>query len=226
VSFPFDEKAFIVGGKSYSWDQIHPLVTGLIMPERLEKIRRVVKGRTFGLATVTEHFFDRGNVSAVGMGFPKIEVIQDERKFKEANRVTKGAEKWMEMRQWTNTTECLTKLKQEGFQIWATHLSPNSVPLEELEIQGKIALVFGNEKTGVSDTVLDHCDRQVRLPMPGFVQSFNVSVAAAIGFYHMHLHRRGLEAMSEHQKKILECIYCMRTQESAVDFILRDLRPV
>jgi tRNA (guanosine-2'-O-)-methyltransferase len=53
-------------------------------------------------------------------------------------------------------------------------------------------LVFGNEKEGVSEKALEFCDGTFRIPMWGFVESFNVSVAAAISLYISARRRREL----------------------------------
>ena len=52
--------------------------------------------------------------------------------------------------------------------------------LDAVFAEEKIALVVGNEKDGVSETALSNADRIIKIPMRGFVQSLNVSVAAAI----------------------------------------------
>ena len=46
-----------------------------------------------------------------------------------------------------------------------------------------MALVFGTEKTGITDYVMEHADRFVRIPMYGFTESFNISVSAALLVY-------------------------------------------
>jgi tRNA (guanosine-2'-O-)-methyltransferase len=82
-------------------DHIGPLLT----TERRQKIDRVVAGRNFETAVVLEGIYDRGNISAVmrtaeGLGFANFHVIETQEKFKEANRVTQGADKWVEVQKW------------------------------------------------------------------------------------------------------------------------------
>ena len=55
--------------------------------------------------------------------------------------------------------------------------------LPDYQIKSPIALVFGTEKEGVSDEFLDFADETLAIPMYGFTESFNVSVAAAICMY-------------------------------------------
>jgi tRNA (guanosine-2'-O-)-methyltransferase len=76
---------------------IFPLLT----PERQKKIISVAEERCFDISIVLESIYDRGNISAVmrtaeGLGFANFHVIETFEKFKEANRVTQGADKWVE----------------------------------------------------------------------------------------------------------------------------------
>jgi tRNA (guanosine-2'-O-)-methyltransferase len=95
-------------------------------------------------------------------------------------KISQNADKWLDVRRWTSTRDCLAFLKAEGFRIYATHLGQDSVGLAELTFAPKVALVFGNESRGVSDEAVALADANFTIPMLGFVQSFNVSVAAAI----------------------------------------------
>ena len=57
--------------------------------------------------------------------------------------------------------------------------------LPDYEIKSPVALVFGTEKEGVSEGILDFADNTLAIPMYGFTESFNVSVAAAICMYEL-----------------------------------------
>ncbi|EOD39817.1 hypothetical protein EMIHUDRAFT_223363 [Emiliania huxleyi CCMP1516] len=80
--------------------------------------------------------------------------------------------------------ECLNAMKQEGWTIWATAFSPTALKLSNTlpaaELPQKLAIVIGGEALGVSDEILTGCDRQVFLPMYGFTESLNLSVATAM----------------------------------------------
>jgi tRNA (guanosine-2'-O-)-methyltransferase len=95
-------------------------------------------------------------------------------------KISQNADKWLDVRRWRSTRDCLAHLKAEGFAIYATHLDARARPLGALPFAGKVALVFGNEHRGVSDDALALADATYAIPMRGFVQSLNVSVAAAI----------------------------------------------
>ena len=87
-----------------------------------------------------------------------------------------------------------------------------------------LALVLGNEKDGVSQEMLEAADERVILPMPGFVQSFNISIAGALCLYHIWYDRNqklGSNAdLTAEQKEILRATYAMRTMDS-VESILK-----
>ena len=97
--------------------------------------------------------------------------------------MTKGADTWVEVEKMPNTLESLQKIKNRGYKILAVSPEKNAVMLPDYQIKSPIALVFGTEKEGVSDEFLDFADETLAIPMYGFTESFNVSVAAAICMY-------------------------------------------
>lgn len=202
---------------------------GPILTEaRRSRIDQVVKGRNYSNAVVLESIYDRGNISAVmrsaeGMGFANCHIIETGERFKESARVTAGADKWVDVSKWKNTKDCVQKLKSQGYRIIVTHLDETSKPLHEIDFTGKTALVLGNEKDGVSSEMLAAADERVIIPMSGFVQSFNISVAGALSMYHISLDRLkklGKNGdLSEEQMEILRAVYFLRTQDSATEIL-------
>ena len=205
-------------------EKIGPLLTD----DRRQKIDRVVAQRNFDTAVVLESIYDRGNISAVmrsaeGLGFGNFHVIETQEKFKESARVTQGADKWVETKKWKKTSECVQTLKSQGYKIFVTHLDARSKPLHEIDFSGKTALVLGNEKDGVSPEMVAAADETIIIPMSGFVQSFNISVAGALALYHIfqdRLKRLGSNAsLTPEEQDILRAHYYMRTQDSAYQFL-------
>ena len=154
--------------------------------ERKRRVDEVVANRTRTLTVVMETFCDPQNVNAVlrtceAFGVQELHAIEGPMKpFDRNKKISQNADKWLDVRRWSSTRECLGHLRSEGFAIYATHLDERSRPLGELSFAGKVALVFGNEHRGVSGEALALADATYAIPMRGFVQSFNVSVAAAI----------------------------------------------
>lgn len=204
-------------------DKIGPMLTA----ERRERIDKVVVERNFSTAVVLESIYDRGNISAVmrsaeGLGFGNFHVIETQEKFKESQRVTQGADKWVEVQKWKSSATAIAALKKQGYKLCVTTLE-NARPLHEIDFSGPVALVLGNEKSGVSAEMLAAADERVVIPMTGFVQSFNISVAGALSLYHICEDRRrrlGKNAdLTPEQQDILRAYYYMRTQDSSYDYL-------
>jgi tRNA (guanosine-2'-O-)-methyltransferase len=159
---------------------------GFLEPERKARIDAVVANRTRTLTVVMEAFCDPQNVNAVlrtceAFGVQELHAIEGPMKPYDRNKkISQNADKWLDVRRWSSTGECLASLKSEGFAIYVTHLGEGTRPLDALPFAGKVALVFGNEHRGVSDEAVALADAAYAIPMRGFVQSLNVSVAAAI----------------------------------------------
>lgn len=75
-------------------------------------------------------------------------------------------------------------LKYNGYTIWASALK-NAVPYQEVEKRRKLALIVGNEGSGIHEHTLSLADSIVKIPIYGKAESLNVSVAAGILMYHM-----------------------------------------
>lgn len=205
---------------------VYPILTA----DRRQKIERVAGGRCFDVSVVLEGIYDRGNISAVmrtaeGLGFANFHIIEKFEKFKEANRVTQGADKWVEVKKWKSTMDYIRYAKDNKIRICVTSLEA-SKPLHEIDFSTQTALVLGNEKDGVSKEILEAADERVIIPMPGFVQSFNISVAGALCLYQIsqdRLKRLGKNAdVTAAQIEILKAQYALRTLDSAVAILDRE----
>jgi tRNA (guanosine-2'-O-)-methyltransferase len=113
----------------------------------------------------------------------------DTEHYKKSRRSSAGAEKWVEVHRWDTTKECLMAIKQAGYKILVTSLSETSKPLTDFDWSQPTAVVFGNEKDGVSDLALEMADASICIPMVGFVESYNISVANALVLYHAYMDR-------------------------------------
>ena len=81
------------------------------------------------------------------------------------------------------TIDAINKLKAEGCHIVAVEQDPRSVPFYKAEYRFPLAIVVGNETTGISRDVLDAADIVVEMPMWGINKSLNVMVSAGIILY-------------------------------------------
>lgn len=226
--FPFAEEIRLSENLSVHYELVLRLLSEQLTDERKKRIREVIEQRTFDVSVVCEGIYDKGNVSAVmrsaeAFGFAPFHVIENSEKFKNSSRITRGSEKWLEIQKWKSSSECLTFLKKQQRQLIVTSLDADisiDDASERIDFSKPCALVLGNEKEGVSEEMLAAADYKIKIPMYGFVQSFNISVAAALCLYHISQKRRKfqfLNSLSLVQKKILEAIYTLRTLDSAED---------
>lgn len=89
----------------------------------------------------------------------------------------------------TNLSNTIDKLKENGYWIVGTALK-DSVDYRDVDYTGKIALIVGNEGTGISNLVMKKCDFIAKIPMYGETNSLNASVAAGIMIYEMIRNRK------------------------------------
>merc|ERR1712079_534471 len=102
----------------------------------------------------------------------------------------KGAQRWLSVREFESSDACLAELRKAGREVWVTALeqhaqvlAPGAPWLDEkfpAALPRRLALVLGSEGAGVSDFLKAAADRLVYLPLSGFAESLNVSVAAAL----------------------------------------------
>lgn len=162
------------------------------MMDREEKIKKVIKNRQEGVV-VLENIADPHNAGAVwrtaeGLGFQKIYLVYSQEKMINPKRVGKAssssANKWLSFKIFKSIKDCYKELKKEGFKIFATTLDKDSKNLQSSDFNlQKIAIVLGNEHRGLSAEAIAGADEKIYIPMKGMVQSFNISVAAAIVMY-------------------------------------------
>ena len=164
-----------------------------ITENRNDLMDGVLDKRTRHLTVALEDIYQPHNASAVMrsceiFGVQELYAMEREYEFCPNNEVSMGASKWVDLYRYpkhneevmSTTYECLTDLKERGYQIIATSLREGCVPLEELDISKKTCLVFGTELTGLSEEGHGLADGFVQIPMHGFTQSFNISVTAAL----------------------------------------------
>lgn len=192
------------GGPRYEEaEHAPPAPETLLLDGRKERIEEVISLRTRTLTVVLDRLEDTFNMAAVlrtceGMGLQELHVIEHpEVRFRPNPKVTQGCDKWLDVEVHPSFAACRAGLKARGFTLWASAVREGGKELFELRFDQKVALVFGNERFGVSEEVLQGCDGTFWIPMRGFTRSFNVSAAAsacitrAIGWRLEHLGRQG-----------------------------------
>ena len=159
---------------------------------RRNRLEEVIRRRQTDFTVVLENIWDPHNVSAVlrsadAVGIQDVHLlyyIEEGPDFsKTGKQSSASAKKWLSFHRHTSVEECYSALRADGFSIYASHLSDYSMSLHDLDGMKKIALVFGNEHRGVSETACSLADGVFYIPMMGMVESLNVSVATAVALY-------------------------------------------
>ncbi len=154
------------------------------------KILSIVQRRQSGIIVVLEDIHDPHNAAAIlrtcdGLGIQHVCFIFGKEKKYNPRNIGKAssstANKWLDFEVFDSTKSCLQELKRNGYTIIATALSGTSESLLSAQFpEKKIAILVGNEHRGLSEESIRSADRVIMIPMMGFVQSLNVSVATAI----------------------------------------------
>ncbi|AUC84384.1 rRNA methyltransferase [Polaribacter sp. ALD11] len=188
---------------------------GFLTDKRKNLFKKVLEERTRHFTVVLEDIFQPHNASAVVrtcdiFGVQDVHAIENKYNNKVSRHVAKGSQKWLNQYRYRkdgdNSKPCLDELKAKGYQIIATTPHNDSCLLQDFDITKKSAFVFGVEAEGVSDTVIENADGFLKIPMVGFTESLNISVAAAIILQDVTTKLRNSDIewqLSEEEKEIL-----------------------
>jgi len=230
---PVQDDPFAFGDVRLSPGEIIALLQPHMTQRRLQRIRTVVSERTRSVVPVVEGLVNTGNVSAVmrsseALGYQDFHVVKgDNERYKHSERTAGGAQKWIDIWRWTEPASLAAHLRDDGYRLVAMHLHADTVPIREIDFTERTALVFGNEEAGVSDAMMDEVDAACVVPLPGFTESFNVSVAAAVALYHAQqdrIDRQGHHAdLDEEEQLRLVARFCLRSVTEPEQIIERKL---
>jgi len=158
--------------------------------EREARLTGVLEKRQQNITVVLENVFDPHNISAVmrtcdAVGVQDVYVLNTDipRHKKWGEKSSSSAAKWLTIHQFTNIDACFTELRKRFDKIYLTHLAGDSRSLYQLNLTESVALVFGNEHSGVSDELISRCDGNFIIPQVGIIKSLNISVACAVSLY-------------------------------------------
>ena len=187
--------------------------------ERRARLENVLANRSFSLMPVLEGIYDIGNMLAVcrttealGIGCASI-VSSKGLSFKASGRTSGGALKWQHIEQFETSESALRAAKKKGYRILTTEFE-GAYPLSHYDWTIPTAVVFGNEREGVSEEAKAMSDGGVFIPMFGFTESLNISVAAALVMSHAvtdRINRQGFHGdLTEEEKRVLRGVYMSR----------------
>ncbi len=153
---------------------------------RKARLLEVLSHRQPDLTLVLANIHDPHNVSAIyrscdAFGVSRVNLYYTNTPFPVLGRKTSAsARKWVESVRHKDSATLMENLRGQGMQVLATSCSPTARPLREWDFTKPTAIIMGNEHSGVEQDLLEQADGELYIPMYGMIQSFNVSVAAAI----------------------------------------------
>ena len=204
--------------------------------ERSNRFEHVLKSRTRHVCLVLKNVYQSRNASAVmrtcdGVGIQDVHLIEDANPWVFNRQVSKGTPSWLTLHRYLQdpnpTASCIQQLRSSGYEIAVTSPHVNGKEVHELPIDRPIALVMGTEFEGVSDTFLEAADHHVYIPMAGFAESLNISVAAGIIMHDLSRRTHELPdstwTLTEAEKAELRAHWAMKTVRKS-EVILKQLK--
>jgi len=157
-----------------------------VTPQRRARIERVLSWRQQDLTLALANIHDPHNVSAIyrscdAFGVAEVHLYYTDTPFPVLGRKSSAsARKWVESIRHKTLDSLLRSIRTGGRQVLATSCSAAARPLTDWDFTRATAIIMGNEHRGVDRELAAHADGEVYIPMYGMIQSFNVSVAAAV----------------------------------------------
>lgn len=187
-------------------------------PERSERLTGVLNKRQPNLTIVLENVSDPHNISAVmrtadAVGVQDIYILNTiiGKHKKWGAKSSSSAAKWLSVHQFDELNACIAELRNNYNKIYSTHLSKDAVGLYDLDLTDSVALVFGNEHSGVSEQLMEMVDGNFIIPQVGIIKSLNISVACAVTLYEAH-RQKSLAGHYEHPSLPANKLYSLKNE--------------
>jgi tRNA (guanosine-2'-O-)-methyltransferase len=151
---------------------------------RRARLKDVIAKRLASVAVLFDAPHDPHNGAAVirsceAFGVQALHVVERAERFLAAASVARSAEQWVDVVCHPSAEAAVAAVKRAGLEMVAAHPEGELLP-EDLATIPRIAIVLGNERDGIAEDLAARCEKRVRVPMRGFVESLNVSVTAAV----------------------------------------------
>lgn len=160
-------------------------------------MRSVIENRQTNLTVIMENVHDPHNIAAClrscdSVGISEVFILNSEERVRKKTLQSGGkfgakssasASKWLDIHYFEDTQRCFEVVRSRYEQIFSTHLSAEASPLHNMDFAQSCAVLFGNEKDGVTDEALALSDGNFIIPQFGMIRSLNISVACAVTLY-------------------------------------------
>jgi len=195
--------------------------------QRSRRFEEVLAYRTRHFILAVEDVFQERNANAIVRtadcyGIQDVHIIENYNEYKLSSGISKGAEKWVNIHLYSrkeyNTHTCINHLRSRGYRIIATTPHRNDTFVNDYDIRQKSAFFLGGEKEGLSEMVMNEADGFVKIPLFGFTESFNLSVAGALLLENLtrRLHQSDVPwHLSEEEKMELRLDWTIKTIASS-----------
>ncbi len=201
-----------------------------ITENKRRRIDEVLRWRTRYVTILLEDIYQSQNASATlrtcdALGVQDVYIAENWNLYKVNPDVALGAQKWIDLHRFRAplpeeeiearhelpaehpaTAAAMRRLREKGYLLVATSPHGEAWGLRDLPLDRPVAFLFGNEREGLSEYALTHADAALKLPMYGFVESYNISVSVAITLSHVveRLHEAPVPwQMSEDEREAL-----------------------
>jgi tRNA (guanosine-2'-O-)-methyltransferase len=162
-----------------------------LTPERSHKIKKVLSQRQCNITVVLENVQDPHNIQAVlrtceSVGIAEVFAVNNNGHMTlddYVTRASRSANKWVPIHYFEDVTDCMNVVRSQYSLVYAAYLNTNSNNVYNIDLTSSIALVFGNERDGITNQMLSCVDGTFIIPQMGFIESLNISVACAVTLY-------------------------------------------
>ncbi len=207
--------------------QLYERLSQFLSPNKRDLFERLSRERTRHVTVVMEDIYQSHNASAVVrtcdlLGVQDLHIIENRNAYTLNKDVTLGSSKWTDLHRYRaegdNTAACVAALKEQGYRIVATTPHADNVTPHTIPLDAPLAFCFGTELTGLSAPIMQQADIQLRIPMYGFTESYNISVSAAITLFTVMERLRVSDVnwrLDEHALTALKLAWARKTVQSA-----------
>ncbi len=154
-------------------------------PERYQRLRQTLDQRQPDLTLITDQMHKPRNIAALvrtadAVGVSELHMVSSKEQQRPFKGTALGSQQWVSLVKHESMHEAIISLQARGVKVYAAHFSDRAKEYRQVDYTVPCALLLGNEKAGVSEEAASLADEHITIPMMGMVESFNVSVAAAI----------------------------------------------
>ena len=202
-------------------EEVVRILSRHLSDERRDRIDGVVDRRIRGQTVAIEGVMDPHNSAAVirtaeAFGLQTVHIIEGAYRFLSSRKITQGTHKWVDLAVWKSPSEFARAVKREGKRVLVADAGAHQ-SVYDIDPAAEVAMVFGNEHLGISPEMRRISDGAFSIPMRGFAESFNVSVAAAIGISSIARDKGG--DLTDRERAVLRARFYLRAVRAAYEIV-------